>query len=428
MAEIRPFRGWHYPGDVSNLIAPPYDILSAQEKAALLARSPDNIVGVDLPVVPAKEVGPDPVYQAAARKLAAMKEGGPLVQDERPGLYAYSQAYTWAGKSYTRKALMCGVRATELYGDIWPHEKTFAGPKADRLRLTEETQMQLSPIFGFFEDSSQASHTLWSAVADRPPLCQGLLNDVQERLWAVTDSQVVDRIQRALRGARVFIADGHHRYTTALNYRNALREAGSIDEDHEANFVLFALVPMSDPGLLILPTHRMISGISNGFDSRQLASQTGQIVHWRSVPVTDTLLDNPDAFLAPFGPGAMAFVDAGDPRAAHVARLRVRSVMDKLAPQEHPIWRTLDVAVLHRLFLEQYIAPHVTGELHPSYTAFGREVMAALREGACQMAVLLQGTPLPAVRDIALARAVMPHKSTYFYPKLATGMVLKPLT
>jgi uncharacterized protein (DUF1015 family) len=148
MADIRPFRGWHYTGDVSKLIAPPYDILDAKDKQALLAKSADNIVAADLPHVPPKELGPDEAYLAAAGKLAELRTSGALVQDGEPALYAYSQTFTWAGKSHTRRALLCGVRATEFYQDIWPHEKTFAGPKADRLRLTEVTHMQLSPIFG----------------------------------------------------------------------------------------------------------------------------------------------------------------------------------------------------------------------------------------------------------------------------------------
>jgi uncharacterized protein (DUF1015 family) len=368
------------------------------------------------------------VYRQAAERLEAMKASGMLVQDDKLTLYAYSQIFPWAGRTYTRKAMLCGVRATELYGDIWPHEKTFAGPKADRLKLTEATTMQLSPIFGFFEDNREAGRTLWAAVGDRPPQCQGVLNGVQEQLWALTDREVIERIRRVLRETKVFIADGHHRYTTALNYRNTLFEAGKIDEADEANYVLFALVAMNDPGLLVLPTHRLIDGIADGFDSRQLARETQQVVQWRDAPVTDALLDDPDTILRQFGPGSMAFIDLGDLRTAHIARLKNRSIMDKLAAQEHPIWRTLDVAVLHRFFLEQYLAPHLGGQVHPSYTAFGRQAMAALRDGRCQMAVLLQGTPMVAIRDIALAKAVMPHKSTYFYPKLATGMVLKPLT
>ena len=444
MNQIRPFRGWHYTGDVSKLIAPPYDILSGQDKQALLAGSADNIVAVDMPHFPPKELGPQEEYDDAARKLQAMQTSGVLTQDPAPALYAYSQTYTWAGRSYTRRAIMCGVRATELCEGVWPHEKTFAGPKADRLRLTETTGVQLSPIFGFYEDTAGIKETLWRAAKGNPVAC-GMLNGVHESLWAVTDSDVIAKVCAAMVDRPIFIADGHHRYTTALNYRNSLREAGKIDDYHEANYVLFTLVAMDAPGLLVLPTHRMITGLRGGFGCEELVAQTRGAVRWQRVPISDALLDDADSFLRPFGPHAIAFLDAKF-QAAYVGQLTDLSVMATLAPAENETWRTLDVAILQRYFLDEQIsrnaAPsaqksspganahseHGQGDLRVAYSAYGREVEKALRSGQCQMAAMLQGTPLSAVKDIALARAVMPHKSTYFYPKLATGMVLKPLT
>ena len=426
MADIRPFRGWHYTGEVSDLIAPPYDILSPEDKAALLAKSADNIVAVDLPHVPPKSLGPQEAYTGAAAKLAAMQEAGTLVRDAAPALYAYSQTYVWAGQTYTRRALTCGVRATELCRDIWPHEETFAGPKADRLRLTEATRTLLSPIFGFYEDTGGAGRRLWESVGDGEPTVEGRLNDVTERLWVVTDDKTIAAVCNAMAEVPIFIADGHHRYTTALDYRNARRDADEIDEDHETNFVLFTLVAMDDPGLLVLPTHRMISGIADGYACEELMAETDAFVQWQEVAIGEELLGNTDAALASFGAGAMAFLDANC-KVARVARLTEPKVMDELAPDQCPAWRGLDVSVLQKVFLERHIFPHVAGEGHPGYSAYGREVIDALTGGRCQLAAMLQGTPLSAVKEIALAKAVMPHKSTYFYPKLATGMVLKPL-
>ncbi len=427
MTEIRPFRGWHYSGEVSDLIAPPYDILSADAKRSLLARSGDNIVAVDLPHVPPKDVGPAAAYQAAAEKLSAMQAAGVLVREAAPALYAYSQSYTWAGRSYTRKMLMGGVRATELCEGVWPHENTFAGPKADRLKLTEVTGMQLSPIFAFFDDTGGAGQRLWADVADREPAAAGELDGTTERLWAVTDPDVVAGVCEAAAGVPIFIADGHHRYTTALNYIKALRKAGRIDADHPANFVLFALAAMDDPGLLVLPTHRLVSGCPAEFDAAALAAATAAFTEWKTVEITDRLLDDPDGFLAAHGPHAMAFLDAGLD-GAHVARVTDPSVMARLAPQQNDTWRQLDVAILHEAFLGAHVAPRCGDSMAVTYTAYGREVVDALRGGECQLAVMLQSTPLAAVKEIALAHAVMPPKSTYFYPKLATGMVLKPLT
>jgi len=426
LTQVRPFRGWHYTGNVSDLIAPPYDVLDAADKRALLAASDDNIVAVDLPHAPPVGAGPDALYAAAAEKLACLQESRRLVQEPVPAVYAYSQTYTWAGCTCTRRAMMCGVRAREMYEGVWPHEQTFPGPKADRLKLTEATRMQISPIFGFFDDPGDVSSRLWQAADRSEPVAWGRLGGVEERIWPITDPEVVEAVCSAMADVPIFIADGHHRYTTALNYRNALRDAGAIDENHEANYVLFTLVATDDPGLLILPTHRMIPNITDGYDCLALKAETAHCARWREVPITDDLFDQPDAFLASFGPGAIAFVDAGSDT-VHVAQVADPAVMVELAPDKPAPWRQLDVAILHELFLDRHIGPHVAEGTHLGYTARGRDVAEALAAGTCRIAAMLRGAPLSAVREVALSRAVMPHKSTYFHPKLATGMVLKPL-
>ncbi len=424
--DIRPFRGWHYTGDVSRFIAPPYDILRPADKAALLDRCADNIVAVDLPRVPPVGVGPDALYDAAAAKLEAMKHSAALRREDEPALYAYSQTYTWAGRTYTRRAMLCGVRATELYEGIWPHEKTFPGPKADRLKLTEATRMQISPIFGIFNDPGGVSGALWGAAEAVEPVARGRLKGVEETLRAVSDPDVIAAVRAAMAEVPIFIADGHHRYTTALNYRNALRDRGAIDDDHEANYVLFALVPADDPGLLVLPTHRMVPGITDGYDCAALMAETADVATWQSVPLTDALIETPDGALAAFGAGAIAFLDAGGDM-AHIARLSDPAVMETLAPDQPKVWRDLDVAVLHKLFLDRHILQHVPADTHLGYTACGREVLDGLNTGDYRLAAILRSTPLQSILDVALAKSVMPHKSTFFYPKLATGMVLKPL-
>jgi uncharacterized protein (DUF1015 family) len=268
--EIRPFRGWHFRGpDVSLQIAPPYDILDQSDKDAFLAAEKTNIVAVDLPHCPPKSVGPEECYKAAASLLEKWKKTKVLYRDDKPALYAYEQTYTWAGRTYARRAMLCGVRATPLGADVIPHEHTFAGPKADRLKLTTATKMQLSPIFGFYEDPIGVTEKLWSTAPSDPTL-EGELRGVREKLWVVTDENIIGEICAGLKDTRVYIADGHHRYTTAMNYRDALRDSGLIDEEHEANFVLFALVARTDPGLLILPTHRMISGLKGDFTLSKL--------------------------------------------------------------------------------------------------------------------------------------------------------------
>ena len=427
--EIRPFRGWRYRmgigGDVSNLIAPPYDVLNQKDKDDLLSRSDRNIVAVDLPYVPPKDVGPDEVYQQAAVKLNEWKSSGVLFQEEVPALYAYEQTYRWAGKNYTRRAMICGIRATELGKDVIPHEHTFAGPKADRLKLTEYTRTQLSPIFGFFNDpQSTVSNLLWSAAESKPAL-QGILRDVTEKLWVVTAEGAIAEITKALRDVPAFIADGHHRYTTAMNYSAKLRDSGQINVDHEANFVMFCLVARDDPGLLVLPTHRIVRGLKETFSVPAMIERCPEF-SWERCSVDDADLRNPDAFLSKYGSGATAFMGA-DPAEIWIARLTKTQVMDEATPQELPVWRKLDVAIVHKLIIDLALEPWRTSDLVIDYTPDGRAVLAACSSGRGQLGICLQGTPLNSVEQIALAGASMPHKSTYFYPKLATGMVLKPL-
>ncbi len=381
----------------------------------LLAGDAYNIVAVDLPHVPPKQVGPDEAYRAAAERLDEWKSAGLLIQDDKPAIYAYQQTYEWAGKTHTRNTIIARVRATEFGKDVIPHEKTFAGPKADRLKLTEYTQTQLSPIFGFYNDPGGAVSAILQSEIDGEPDAAGSLNDVTEKLWVISDEKIVDSVASALRDEPVFIADGHHRYTTALNYRNSL---GEIAHDHPANYVMFVLAAMDDPGLIVLPTHRIIRRL-NGFDLEKFVADTGDVMDYEPVRPKASDVTDADAFLKPFGRHAMAMVGRDG---AYVGRLKDISVMKDLAPDEIDAWRDLDVAILHRLVIENFLADFRTDDTSTDYTADGSAALSAAE--SADLVVLLQGTPIEAVRQIALAGAVMPHKSTYFYPKLATGMVL----
>ena len=427
--QIRPFRGWRYSGgvegDVSNLIAPPYDVLGQQDKEELLSHSSRNIVAVDLPHAPAKEVGPEEAYQRAAATLSEWKSSGVLVQEETPALYAYEQTFQWAGKTHSRRAMMCGLRVSELGKDVIPHEQTFAGPKADRLKLTECTRMQLSPILGFFDDpQSTVANLLWAAAEGRPIL-RGHPRDVTEKLWVVANEGVIREITAALWNVPVFIADGHHRYTTAMNYAAALQDSGQIDEAHEANFIMFCLAARNDPGLLILPTHRIVRGLKPSFSMPALIERLGDF-SWRRCSVGDADLRDADTFLHKYGPGAMAFFGA-DPAEIWIGKLTDLTIMEKLAPEQLPVWRQLEVAILHKLVIDRVLEPWRTDDLLIDYTPDGRTVLAACSSGRAQLGICLQATPIESIEQIALAGQSMPHKSTYFYPKLATGMVLKPL-
>ena len=428
--EIRPFNGLRYRvsgGDVSAYIAPPYDILSQADKDRLLAQDPANIVAADLPQVPPSQAGADELYARSARLLEGWRQRGLLARDSEPSLYVYEQEFAWAGKDYRRRTLIALVRLAAFGQGVWPHEKTFPGPKADRLKLTQFCQAQLSPIFGFYEPEAPVTQIV-NDVAGRPADQNGRLGGVGERLWVISQPDLIARIQQALVRRDLFIADGHHRYTTALNYRDSL---GQISPEHPANFCMFVLAAMDDPGLIILPTHRIISGLK-GFSLPALVAQTAPAMDWRQVegpllgPACAGRRSNwqdADALLKPFGPRAFGFV--GKDGTAQVGRVRdAAAAMDKLAPDQPPAWRELDVSVLHKLVIEQQLKPWWTDQASIAYAAQTSAALAPVEGGAADLAVFLQATPLEAVCRIARAGSVMPHKSTYFYPKPATGMVM----
>ncbi len=428
--KIKPFRGWRYVGlpggDIGPFIAPPYDVLTGADKDRLLRGNEANIVAVDLPHVPPKQLGPDAEYEQAAQRLEGWKTGGVLRQDAKPCVYVYEQTYTWSGRTYVRRGMIAGVRATELGEDVIPHEHTFAGPIADRLKLTQLTRMQLSPIFGFYEDAGGAVGKILAGAASREPQAIGELDGVTEKLWAIDDADSIATIARVLGDVPVFIADGHHRYTTALSYRKQLNEAGEIPAENEANFVMFALVAKDDPGLLILPTHRLFSDLDPAGSVEKLAESLPEF-SWKKLGPADMGAAGLDKLLEGASPSAMAFI-SGTGAELWLAALVRPEAMAAAAPDESDTWRALPSAVISTLIIDKGLKQWTAGGPPTvEYTASIAEAIEACRRGRAQLAVCLKGIAIEAVEAIALAGASMPHKSTYFYPKIATGMVLKPL-
>jgi len=427
--EIRAFKGWRFTPehgrDISSFIAPPYDVLTAADKQALLDNCARNIVAVDLPHVPPRRVGSDELYAEAAEKISQWQTSGLLEQDDEPCLYVYEQTYSWAGKTFTRRSMLCGVRATEPGVDVIPHEHTFAGPKADRMKLTKHTNLQLSPIFGFYNDPNQQIAEILQGATASEPVATGTLDSVEQRLWIIRDRERIASIVELLDTEPAYIADGHHRYSTAARYAKTLRESGRIDEDHEANFVMFALVAGDDPGLLVLPTHRVVTNLNGEFSLDSLRDKLGMF-EWKRYEGEAPDLGDADAFLKPYGDGAMALIGPGAEE-IWIVRLVDRDAMETAAFDQCPAWRDLDVAILHTLILAGASSWCSTDEPAVEYTPDGNKARGECVSGRASLAIIMQGTPLQSVIDVADAGASMPHKSTYFYPKLATGIVLKPL-
>ncbi len=430
MAQIRPFAAIRYVApagrDVSALIAPPYDVLDERGKGALQARHPNNIVSIDLPHLPPKTVGPDLVYQQANATLQAWLKDGVLARDRAAGLYPYVQTYDWAGRTFRRRGFFALVRLSPFgAGEVVPHEKTYDAPIEDRLKLMRATGVQLSPIFGLFKDpANEITDALYQGLGSAS--VAGTLEGVKNEMWAVDDPAVHQQVVEQMRTRAIYIADGHHRYTTALKYQQEVRQRlGQIPDEHPANWCLFVLIGMQDPGLQILPTHRLIGGL-RGFDIEMLKSALAGVFDVSEVAGD---VGKYAAQILPQRPAhTMGFHD-GRTRKTYELRLLKGDVLTNLEPSRSDAWRSLDVAILQRYLLDEIIGPKFAagGEVSRGYTANPAEVAPQVDGDKYQVALLLQSTPLSALEELGRVGEVMPQKSTYFYPKLATGMVINSI-
>ena len=421
MADLQAFRAIRYgpgsgPGrDLSSVIAPPYDVLGEADKTRLSGQSPHNVVTIDLPFIPPKKAGPDRLYQQAAATMRQWLQAGVLALDEQPALYVYQQRFSWAGRDYTRRLFFSRLRLEPFgQGSVFPHELTFGGPKEDRLKLMKATRCQLSPIFGLYLDpANQVMNLLESKLAPEPEVV-ATMESVENRLWAVTDTDLIAAVREAMSDKKLYVADGHHRYSTALMYRNWLAEQeGQLPQDHPARFVLMALAVMEDPGMLILPTHRVLVEVDDLSDERIIEAWSP------GLEITSAETVDPQADIN--------FLSGRTGR-RWTGNIRNRGVLRELEPAEPEAWAALDMAYLHRYLLAELLVRRLGRgkEFEIRYLKAVADAEATARDEQ-GLAILVQATPMEQLRAVSEAGGLMPQKSTFFYPKLATGMVFNPL-
>ena len=436
MPQIRPFAAVqfarHLGPDWSALIAPPFDVLDEATKPALQAKHPNNIVTVDLPFLPPKAVGPDAVYQQADVTLRSWLAAGILARPARGAIYPYQQSFDHNGRTHHRKGFFAAVKLSPFGGgQIVPHEQTYREAIEDRLKLTRATGHQLSPIFGLYSDTRhEVAKRLYENLGR--PEHTATLDGVRNDLWSVTDADVERQVIDFVGRKPIYIADGHHRYTTALTYLAELeaKHGGPLPPTHPANYCMFCLVGMQDDGLLILPTHRLIgnvqafdmtaftAAVAGVFDVVHLDVPPDQVPHW-----TDVTL--------PLLPAHTSGLFDGRTGRLYQLTCRNPDVLAAVEPDHSDAWRRLDVAILQRYLLDGVIGPNFAPlgqEPTRAYTAVAAEAVARTDGTSAQIALLLKSTPLGALEQLAVHGEVMPAKSTYFYPKLATGMCLYALS
>ena len=406
-------------GALADVVAPPYDLIDKARQDALYARSPYNIVRLEL------NRDADP-YASAAETLARWLRDGIVERATRPSIYFYTQIFELEGRRLVRCGLIARIRLEEFStGRILPHERTFPAAKEDRLRLLTATDTNVSPIFGLYPSGNTELEGLLARVAGREPSIDvtddaGIVNQIR----SIDAPEELRIIQRALAEARVLIADGHHRYETALEYRRRMRSAaGNPATTMPYDYVMMTLVAFNDPGLVILPTHRLIRRL----DRDAMASFAA-----RSRELFDVEeFDNADAMRAALsgGRGALGIALKGD-RATRLARLRNYDALASLVPDVPKEVRELDVSILHTLVLDRIFdlkPDDVRKGGNIEYTIDARAALAAVERGEADGVFLMNPPSVHDVERVCGAGATMPEKSTYFYPKLLTGLVMNRL-
>ncbi|HEX5608504.1 MAG TPA: DUF1015 domain-containing protein [Solirubrobacterales bacterium] len=426
MADVRPLKALHYDlgkvGSLDAVAAPPYDVIDAAGRARLLERSPFNAVAIDLPkpfdpADPDSDPGGDP-YEEAARRIDAWRAEGALVADSEDAVWALTQDYTAPdGNTYSRHGILARVRVEDYEtGTVRPHERTHPGPLLDRLELTRATKLNLSPIFSL---STEDAWPLVEPAVQGAPWGEATDEDgTVNRVWRVADPAIVAAVTERLAGAQLLIADGHHRYETARAYRDEIGGEG----DH--NYTLMSLTGLDDPGLTVFPTHRLLSGFAADPErQRALGNGLREIFE-----VTEIDRDGLDP-AGEDGVGVFGLYDSFH-RQAYRLRLKDTAELDRLLDGKPEAYRRLDSAILETLVLKGLagMSDHDIDERRG--LEYAKSVPAALEmveDGPYDVAFIQRPVPVEQVRAVAETDANMPPKSTYFFPKVMTGMVFSPV-
>ena len=438
MVQIEAFRGLRYDlahvGSLSDVIAPPYDVIDPEFQNQLYENHPANVIRLILNRdEPGDETG-DEKYQRAARYLKQWQREGVLSAESHAAVYVYHQEFTYAGTTFIRKGFMCRMQLEKLgEGNVYPHEETHSAAKVDRLKLFNATRANLSQIFGIYPDeANQAQSILERAILGKTPLEATDHLGVVHRLWVVDDLQTIGKLQASMGDKPMFIADGHHRYETACNYQQQLRESGELTDTHPANCVMTMCVSMNDDGMIVLPTHRLFKGVP-AYDSATLISKIEsdfdtQVVGtgtelasavWEQIEVDDAQ-DSVGLFCPVDETWVLATLNTnGMEKLAEVASDRTDD------------WQGLGVSILHRLLVETCLGHEALPK--PKYVHLVQEVIDNLTAGtdddgeAFGLAALVMPATLEHIRTISKNGERMPAKSTYFYPKLLSGLVINSL-
>ena len=423
MAEIRPFKALRFTekaGDIAKLCCPPYDIISDDERKAYLAENENNIIRLELP-----REGED-YYATAADVLKHFYAQGILAEDDTDSYYIYGEKFTVDGKEYEFKGIIARVKIEEFSkGIILPHEETLSKAKADRFNLMKATMCNFSQIYSLYKDENGTTTADIDKLSNGTPIARFTDNDgVTHSLWRITDSDANDRITAQFANRKLYIADGHHRYETSLNFRNYLRDEGKATP--VSDYVMMMLVAMESDGLVVFPTHRVVRDLDN-YDVNDVLSKCAEhfeITEKNGINLIDsTLKTDYDLGLTSFA------YYTGNNKWYHLT-LKNNEILDEICPDYSEALKNLDVNVLHKLILERAFAidkANMSNQQNLTYTRDISEAISLVDSQKANCSFIMNPTRVSEISDVATAGEKMPQKSTYFYPKLITGLVMNDL-
>ncbi len=437
MATITPFRGVVYnqakAGNMDDLVCPPYDIISPAEQQELYRKNPHNVVRLEFGLESPADTETDNRYSRAAGFLDEWLRNDILQKTDSPAFYIYEMEYAAGSTTKKLRGMVCLVRIEDYdSGVIKPHETTLSGPKTDRLKLLTACKASFSQIFSLFSDPVKKVSGILAKPSGKPDMDVKNHDGVHHRVWILHDKNEIDLIVGELRDRPIFIADGHHRYDTALNYRNERRKAaGSATGSEPYDYVAMYLAPLEDPGLTVLPAHRTLFNL-NDFDPKRFEEDLNRYFNIERIDfdkkteaadrltVLETMVHRADRAHV-FG------MRARGEKSYYILSLRSEADMDALIPNRSAAYRRLDVSILHHLIIDKLLGiridTHKLG-LNIEYIKDAAEADKRVHDGLAEIVFFMNPTKVREVRDVASAGERMPQKATYFYPKLLTGLVI----
>ena len=424
MAQIRPFKALRFTdkaGAVKEICCPPYDIVSEEQRLGYLAANEHNIIRLELP----RESG-DP-YAQAARTLVDFEEKGVLALDEKPALYLYRESFEVDGQEYFFTGIIAQVHLEEFSkGIVLPHEETLSKAKEDRFNLMNATMCNFSQIYSLFPDEKGEVASYLTRLTEGEPDIRFTDDDgVTHTLWVVQDEAECKALCDCFDERKLYIADGHHRYETALRFRDYLRDEGRAQEGDASDYCMMALVAMNDPGLVVFPTHRVVRDL-DGFEPEAVAAACKDAFE---VTELDSDCDASALLKEHYNAGDKSFVMYAKGR-RWLMTLRDFSALNELCPDCSDALKGLDVTVLHTLVLERVLGidkANMAAQINLTYTRDAAQAVELVDNGEANACFLMNPTKVEEIRAVASAGEKMPQKSTYFYPKLITGLVMNKL-